>query len=146
MENASIADSARIDAVGDVFTKEYAVSGTDNTIENVGFSLFTESRTIVRLYLQATEVPTVTATVGGNAREVSVETMESGSTTYYYVDVEVNAFELDSDVVFTINGDATFTCTALTYGKYMDTNNTNLVNVVKALYNYSQKATAYYNA
>lgn len=137
---------ARIEAVGDVFTKEYAVSGTDNTIENVGFSLFTESRTIVRLYLQATEVPTVTATVGGNAKEVSVETMESGSTTYYYVDVEVNAFELDSDVVFTINGGATFTCSALTYGKYIDTNNTNLVNVVKALYNYSQKATAYYNA
>ena len=89
-------------------------------------------------------MPTVSVTVAGNAREVTVETMASDSAVYYYVDVEVNAFELDKDVVFSVNdGDLTFTCSAIAYGAYVDSANANLVNVVKALYNYSQKANAW---
>lgn len=146
VENAKITDSSRIDAITtDVFTKNYTVSGTDETIENVGISLHTESKTVVRLYVQATAKPTITAKVGdaqAQAMEVS-ETVFAGQS-YYCVDVEVDGFSLSKNIEFNFNGgDATFTCCALTYGMIMDTTDAGRVDVVKALYLYDVAATAY---
>ena len=146
VENAEITDSSRIDAITtDVFTNNYTVSGTDETIENVGISLHTESKTVVRLYVQATAKPTITAKVGdaqAQAMEVS-ETVFAGQS-YYCVDVEVDGFSLSKNIEFNFNGgDATFTCCALTYGMIMDTTDTGRVDVVKALYLYDVAATAY---
>lgn len=146
VENAEINNRSRIDAITtDVFTKADTASGTDETIERVAISLLTESKTIVRLYVKATAMPTITAKVGdGEVQAMVVTEMVFAGESYYCVDVEVDGFSLSKDIQFNFNGgDATYTCCALTYGMLMDTTNSKLVDLVKALYLYDVAATAY---
>ena len=126
---------------------------TDTTVQAVGMSLLTEEDTTIRLYIQATAAPTTVSITTTNADGESVTITEAaevkavdGLEGYYYVELEnVSGFDLATEYTFTVDG-VTVTCSALSYGALVVenmSNNTELVNVVKALYNYSEAATAY---
>ncbi len=112
---------------------------TDKAVQAVGMSLLTEEDTTIRLYIQATD--TLTVKVGDQTLEVKEK---NG---YFYADLaDISGFDLATEYTFTINGEVRVTCSALSYGALVVENmseNTELVNVVKALYNYSKAATAY---
>lgn len=140
VENAAITDSSRISAVDSSVFNAYAIDkfGSSDTVQRIGLSLLTEDATTIRLYIQTTEMPNVLIDT-----ETAVVNEVEGMSGYYYVDLAgVSGFDLTTTYTFTVN-DMSITCNALSYGKLVMDNqadNANLVNVVKALYNYSVEA------
>ena len=136
VEGAFITDSSRINAVANTVFDGYDATVTGENAPKIAIALLTESTTTIRIYVMGDTQPTITA--NGNTLEVKA------GNGYYYADLTgIDGFSLVATQTFVVNGTVTVTCSALSYGKYMDTTDTNLVNVMKALYLYSQAATAY---
>ena len=137
VENAAIADTSRIETVDNTVFNDYGATVVGENAPQIAITLLTESTTTLRIYVGTAEKPTIKA----NSVELEVKQAENG---YYYADLTgIDAFSLAKPQTFVINNTITVTCSALTYGKFMDTTNADLVNVMKALYLYSQAATAY---
>ena len=107
-----------------------------------GISLLVEDATTIRLYFRlqdGVQMPTIT--VDGE----TLEAVADGAEGFYYVDkTGISARELATDITFVI-GNSTVTCNALSYGYLTNgSENVKLVNLVKALYAYSETTKAYW--
>ena len=135
-------DTPELDSEAEFTAPKVNGLAESETVQKVAISLLTEEDTTLRLYIQATAAPTVT--VGGDALEVKEVNGVSG---YYYAEIaNISGFDLTTEYTFIINGEVSVECSALSYGALIiakQAENTELVNVVKALYNYSVAACAY---
>lgn len=138
-----------VDSVtGSVLTAEGA---KPEGVLSVSYDLRCKSATVMKLYVTLEEgenVSDYTFTIDGES--VSVETV--GANKYVYTITGIAAAELDKTFTFGISNDsgsATVTVNAYSYfaGRIADTGaDTNLVNLVKAMYLYGEAANAYFGA
>ena len=127
----------------DNFTLASAVENNNTTVQSINATLFLEDETVIRLYIKADEMPTVS--INGSDADVF---QKEGSTNVWYVDYSVASSQLLTDVVFSINGgQVTLTCNATFYGAALDWDNANaeLIDVMQALKMYADAANAYFN-
>ena len=95
-----------------------------------------------------------TATLTFMGKTKNVDFVANNDGTRYYIDVaDIAAADLDSEYTITIynkdgNAEITLTSTALTYARdhSQTTSDQNLINMLKALYNYNLAANAYFEA
>ena len=116
-----------------------------NGVEIDSITLLTKSKTILRLYFTASELPE-NLTINGN----KVNAVSLGNGRYYIETDGVNSNRLDETVTFVIGaGDnaIAFKASALTYAAMVigTEQSTALQNVAKAMYLYSLAANAYFN-
>ena len=137
VENAAITDSTRIDGVTEeAFADHAAIVERNGDDTMVAISLLTESATTIRIYVIGEQEPAIT--VEGNA--LTVQAAEG----YFYADItDINGFNLGTKYQIKVGESITISASALSYASIMDKTNADLVNVVKALYNYNACATAY---
>ena len=115
------------------------VNDVEDNVTLYGISLIAESKTTLRLYfrLESDEMPT---TIQVNGADVTPT--QSGD--FYYVDMEdIHARNLQTNYTFAI-GENTVSCSALSYGCLVQNDDNKSVNLVKALYAYSEAAKAYF--
>ncbi len=135
------------DAIESVTKKEFtlasAVENDNTTVQSINATLFLEEETVIRLYITADEMPSVT--INGSVADVF---QKEGSTSVWYVDYSVAGSQLLTNVVFSINGgQVTLTCNATFYGAALDWDNANaeLIDVMQALKVYADAANVYFN-
>lgn len=125
------------------FTLASALENDNTTVQSINATLFLEDETVIRLYVTADEIPTVT--INGSVADVF---QKEGSTNVWYVDYSVAGSQLLTNVVFSINGgQVTLTCNATFYGAALDWDNANaeLIDVMQALKAYADVANVYFN-
>ncbi len=110
----------------------------------MGCTLVLKSKTSFRLFFEVTDAETansVAITLGG--KSLGYEDDSTSGLRIYTID-DIAAADLLDDIVISFNG-ASVTFNAGTYiSKKMDGDDATLKNVLKALYDYNQKAVAYF--
>lgn len=120
------------------------VTGAPESCTIKGVSLLLDSNVTLRLYVTASEMPTESVTVAG---EAASWTKIEGKNQYYVEITDIAAKDLGVEYTFVI-GECTVVCNALDYVNMAVNVSTdaNLVNLVKTLYTYHLAAYAYANA
>ena len=119
------------------------VEGTEpEGVTVLGASLILETKTSIRVYFVGENAATAVVKVGG--AEVEAKILEQNENVYYYVEIsDISAKDLDAAYTVEI-GDFKVTYSALSYVQAnIESENVALLNVLKSMYVYNQKADAY---
>ena len=117
----------------------------NSTVTGLSASLCLDSQTAIRLYYSGDKIEGITASRDGN--EVSLNTGYSPEKGKYFVEIpDVAAQYLDDDYEVTFGNEGSVTVSGLSYVylALIYSNDTDLLNVVKAIYEYNRAAEIFF--